>query len=64
MFIIRCNKEITPHLAIIVEICSDMIKYDPNYEYDNEEAENGDAMEVDDSDENFDDDIDEYSGKH
>lgn len=65
MFIIRCNTGITPHLPTIIEICSDMIKYDPNYTYDdeNEELENGDAMEVDESDDNYEDEVDEYSGE-
>lgn len=61
MFIIRCNKEITPLLTPIIEICSELIKHDPNYAYEEDDnEENGDKMEVD-SQEGSDDDVDEYS---
>jgi cullin-associated NEDD8-dissociated protein 1 len=60
-FIVCCNKEIAPHLPAIVEICSEMIKHDPNYAYEEDEVENGDEkMEVDDEGEVSDEEL-EYS---
>ncbi|KAI6242062.1 hypothetical protein M3Y99_00283300 [Aphelenchoides fujianensis] len=62
-FIARCNREIIPHLKAIVDVCTELIKYDPNYEYDDEDEENGDdadEMEVDDA-ENEESDVEAYS---
>uniref|UniRef100_A0A1I7RSB0 TIP120 domain-containing protein n=2 Tax=Bursaphelenchus xylophilus TaxID=6326 RepID=A0A1I7RSB0_BURXY len=60
VFISRCNKEITPYLSDIEGICAEFIRYDPNYQYDDENGD--DSMEVDAEEENDEeDDLDDYS---
>ncbi|CAD5224823.1 unnamed protein product [Bursaphelenchus okinawaensis] len=60
VFIFRCSKEISPFLNEIQSICSEFIKYDPNYQYDDENGD--DSMEVDQNDsEEEEDDLDDYS---
>jgi cullin-associated NEDD8-dissociated protein 1 len=53
-FVLRCSREVTPHLNDIIGVCQAFLKYDPNYTYGSDEEE--DAMEEDDmefSDEDF-----------
>ncbi|KAI6228822.1 hypothetical protein M3Y99_01191200 [Aphelenchoides fujianensis] len=60
-FIARCNREIIPYLKPIVDVSTKLIKYGANYEYDDEEEDDGaDEMEVDDAD-NEESDVDAYS---
>eukprot|EP00096_Caligus_rogercresseyi_P003100 TRINITY_DN1567_c0_g1_i2.p1 TRINITY_DN1567_c0_g1~~TRINITY_DN1567_c0_g1_i2.p1 ORF type:complete len:1243 (+),score=465.99 TRINITY_DN1567_c0_g1_i2:109-3837(+) len=60
--ILKCGKEITPHIPAILSLCLEYICYDPNYNYD--EADEGDEdMELDPDEEEYpgDDSEDEYS---
>ena len=52
-FVLRCPKEITPHLEAIVSTSLRFVKHDPNYA----DEEEGDEMEED----NDEDQEDEYS---
>ncbi|KAL7644980.1 UNVERIFIED_CONTAM: hypothetical protein RMT77_004797 [Armadillidium vulgare] len=58
-FTLRCPKEITLHLPVIVEICLNYLTHDPNYNYDDYDDEDEGQMDMDDDDEE--DDDDEYS---
>ncbi|CAL4060788.1 unnamed protein product, partial [Meganyctiphanes norvegica] len=57
-FTLRCPKEITEHLPTIVKVCLQCLQYDPNYNYDDYDDEDG-QMDMDDDDEGEEDD--EYS---
>ena len=48
-FVRRCPKEVSPHINSIIGICLKFLCYDPNYNY--EDDENDDAMDVGDDDE-------------
>lgn len=51
---LRCPREVTPHLGDIIKVCQDFVKYDPNYTYDSEEdAEEEDEDDMDFSDEEY-----------
>ncbi|XP_070701638.1 cullin-associated NEDD8-dissociated protein 2 [Pempheris klunzingeri] len=57
-FIRRCPKEMSPHVAMVTQLCLKFMTFDPNYNYDEEEDEE-DSMETEDGlDEESDD---EYS---
>ncbi len=44
----KCGKEVTPHLPGIVNLCLQYICYDPNYNYEDEDGEDGEnSMETD-----------------
>jgi len=58
-FVRRCPKEVSPHINSIIGICLKFLCYDPNYNY--EDDENDDAMDVGDDDEEQDSEDDEYS---
>jgi len=58
-FVLRCPKEIGPHLDKIVSIALKFIKYDPNYADDEDE---GDEMEEDQQEEDEFSDDGDYSG--
>lgn len=49
-FVMRCPREVTPHLTGIIEVSLQYIKYDPNYSYGDD----------DEGDEDVDMDNDEY----
>lgn len=55
-FVMRCPKEIIPHLSDILAVSLKFVEYDPNYQYDDD---NGDSMDVEGED--FGDD--EYYGE-
>ncbi len=58
----KCGKEITPHLNRIVPISLRYVCYDPNYNYGDEDGEDGDEDDMDTEDDGDDDDSDdEYS---
>ncbi|XP_053618217.1 cullin-associated NEDD8-dissociated protein 1 [Plodia interpunctella] len=40
-FVLKCPKEVQPHIPTIIELCLKMITYDPNYNYEDEEEEGG-----------------------
>jgi len=50
----RCPKEVSPHLQAILSLCSQYLRHDPNYHYDDEtngnEADTNNTMEVDEAD--------------
>lgn len=58
-FVQRCPKEMTPHIPLIVELCLNYITYDPNYNYDDADAEYAETMETEDNEES--DEEEEYS---
>ena len=41
-FVVRCPREVTPHLSRIINVALQYIKYDPNYSYGDEDEGNGD----------------------
>lgn len=56
--VLRCFREITPHILAIVDVSLRMLSHDPNYNYDEDEEELEDSMETEDYEEEEDD---EYS---
>lgn len=42
-FVMRCPREVTPHLIPIINVALQYIKYDPNYSYGDDEDENDDV---------------------
>lgn len=46
--VLKCGKEITPHLSAITALCLHYICYDPNYNYEEETDTENDVMECDD----------------
>ncbi|XP_013176313.1 PREDICTED: cullin-associated NEDD8-dissociated protein 1 [Papilio xuthus] len=40
-FVLKCPKEVQPHIPTIIELCLKMITYDPNYNYEDEEEGGG-----------------------
>ena len=59
-FVLRCPKEIGPHLDSIVKISIQFCKYDPNYA-DEDEDEDEEMMDEDEDEDEYSDDGD-YSG--
>ena len=66
-FVLRCPKEVEPHLAQIVHSALAYMRYDPNYSYgdedgdeDEDEAGEGGGSDDDDDDDDFDDDDGDY----
>lgn len=70
-FVLKCPKEVTPHIPTIIHLCLEMITYDPNYNYD-DDVEDSESLELGDEDagmdadgggaeEEEDDDSEEYS---
>ncbi|KAG6452371.1 hypothetical protein O3G_MSEX007598 [Manduca sexta] len=48
-FVLKCPKEVQPHIPTIIDLCLKMITYDPNYNYEDEEADgDGDDEEMED----------------
>lgn len=65
-FVLKCPKEVQPHIPTIIDLCLKMITYDPNYNYEDEEEEvSGDDEEMEDAslapDADPDSDSEEYS---
>lgn len=52
--VLRCPSEVSTHLAGIVDAALGFMKYDPNYTYEEEEGDGGDAMAADNGDEDGD----------
>ena len=48
-FVRRCPKEVSPHIDSIIKICLKYLCYDPNYNYEDDEVD--DAMDLDDEEE-------------
>ncbi|CAG9796700.1 unnamed protein product [Diatraea saccharalis] len=40
-FVLKCPKEVQPHIPTIIDLCLKMITYDPNYNYEDEEQDGG-----------------------
>jgi len=59
-FVLRCPREVSPHLEAILTCTTQFMKYDPNYSYD--EDEGGEPMDHDDEDEEGGGDEDEDYG--
>lgn len=57
-FVQRCPEPIKPHIPSIVELCLKYIEYDPNYNYEADEGDAGNTMDLDDDE---DAESDEYS---
>ncbi|XP_027135040.1 cullin-associated NEDD8-dissociated protein 2 [Larimichthys crocea] len=58
-FIRRCPKDMSPHVATVTQLCLKFMTFDPNYNYDNDEEDEEDSMDIEDGlDEESDD---EYS---
>jgi cullin-associated NEDD8-dissociated protein 1 len=57
--VLRCPKEIQPHLEKVVATALEYIKHDPNYADD--DGEEGEPMETDEAEEDGDDDEGDYS---
>ncbi|CAK1601877.1 unnamed protein product [Parnassius mnemosyne] len=48
-FVLKCPKEVQPHIPTIIDLCLKMITYDPNYNYeDEEEGAGGEDEEMED----------------
>ncbi|KAM3878341.1 cullin-associated NEDD8-dissociated protein 2 [Diretmus argenteus] len=62
-FIRRCPKEMSPHVATVIQLCLKFMTFDPNYNYDNNEEDEEDSMDTEDgldqeSDDEYSDDDD------
>eukprot|EP00903_Cladosiphon_okamuranus_P016633 g15341.t1 len=56
-FVMRCPREVTPHLTGIIEVSLQYIKYDPNYSYGDDDEEDEDVdMDNDEYEDEFSDD--------
>jgi cullin-associated NEDD8-dissociated protein 1 len=60
-FVLRCPKEITPHLDAIVSVALRFVKHDPNYA-DEDEDDQMEEDEDDEEEEEYSDDDGDYSG--
>jgi cullin-associated NEDD8-dissociated protein 1 len=58
-FVRRCPKHVSPHIHTIIKICLEYLVYDPNYNYDDDHADN--SMELDQEEEEAGASDDEYS---
>lgn len=43
----RCPKEMSPYVAALTQLCLKFMTFDPNYNYDEDEAEE-DSMDIED----------------
>lgn len=67
-FVLKCPKEVTPHIQTITQLCLNMMVYDPNYNYEGSESSNGDDKDENSSgdtmmEEDGDGDIQEDGGE-
>ncbi|MGH0183975.1 UNVERIFIED_CONTAM: hypothetical protein FKN15_013747 [Acipenser sinensis] len=60
-FVQRCPKEMSPHIPTLIGLCLKYITYDPNYNYDNDEEDDDNAMDTESGDEEDEETGDEYS---
>ena len=58
-FVRRCPKDVLPHIPMIIQICLKFLVYDPNYNYDDDQG--GDSMELEDDEEEQGGSDNEYS---
>ena len=49
--VVRCFREITPHIGAIVKTCLSMLSHDPNYDYGTDDEMEEDSMDTEDYDE-------------
>ncbi|EDV58520.1 cullin-associated NEDD8-dissociated protein 1 [Drosophila erecta] len=47
-FVMRCPDAINPHIPMILELCLNYITYDPNYNYETDDGDTGNAMDTED----------------
>ncbi|KAH8389456.1 cullin-associated NEDD8-dissociated protein 1 [Drosophila serrata] len=47
-FVMRCPDAINPHIPMILELCLKYITYDPNYNYETDDGDAGNAMDTED----------------
>lgn len=52
VFILRCPKEVYPHVPTVISICLRYLTYDPNYNFDDED-EDDNAMDAEQNDEDY-----------
>ena len=58
----KCGKEVAPHVGTVMELCLELVCYDPNYNYDDcDDDVMDDDMETDEDDGGDDTEEDEYS---
>ncbi|CAN0131290.1 unnamed protein product, partial [Laminaria digitata] len=56
-FVMRCPREVTPHLSLIINVALQHIRYDPNYSYgDDEDGDDDVDMDGEEDEEEFSDD--------
>ncbi|XP_045528099.1 cullin-associated NEDD8-dissociated protein 1 [Pieris brassicae] len=58
--VLKCPKEVQPHIPTIIDLCLKMITYDPNYNYEDEEVSGG-GEDEDMEEESFEPDADPES---
>lgn len=44
----RCPKEMSPHVTTVTKLCLKFMTFDPNYNYDDNEEEDEDSMDIED----------------
>ncbi|XP_061385735.1 cullin-associated NEDD8-dissociated protein 1 [Danaus plexippus] len=52
-FVLKCPKEVQPHIPTIIDLCLKMITYDPNYNYEDDEEGGGGGEDEEMEDESF-----------
>jgi len=58
----KCGKEVAPHVGTVMQLCLELVCYDPNYNYDDcDDDVMDDDMETDEDDGGDDTEEDEYS---
>jgi len=61
-FILRCPREVEPHLKLIIHSALAYIRYDPNYSYgDEDDDEDDDEASAEEEEEEYEEDDDDYS---
>lgn len=52
LLLLRCPKEVYPHVPTVISICLRYLTYDPNYNFDDED-EDDNAMDAEQNDEDY-----------
>ena len=55
-FVLRCPREIAPHLDALLAVAAKFVKFDPNYAYDDDDDEDMGDQEEEDDDDGFEED--------